>query len=76
MEGLGAHLRAIRKAKGYPLRKVRARSGLSIAFISDIERGIQSPSVRSMNKLAEAYGMTLSKLFEGFTIEAIPFVSF
>ena len=76
MEYLGSHLRAIRQAKGLTMREVRKRSGLSIPFISEVERDMQNPSVMSLYKLAEAYNLTLSKLLDGYNPDPIPFVTF
>ena len=74
---LGNHLRKLRKAKRLSIRDVRRKSGLSISFISDLERGVTNPSIITIAKLAFAYNLSLSKLFEGFSItEENPFISF
>lgn len=53
-----------RKANGWTLREVSARTGLSISYISDIERGRTNPSLKTCIKLARVFGVEVGKLFE------------
>ena len=53
-----------RKANGWTLREVAARTGLSISYISDIERGRTNPSLRTCIKLARVFGIEIWRLFE------------
>ena len=61
---LGAHLKMLRETKGYTLKQVSEISGLSIGFISQVERGQTDPSLSSLKKLAGAVGVKLGDLFE------------
>lgn len=60
---VGAALRALRRARGLSLQQVAASTGLSIGLISQVERGLSSPSVRALRALAEALGVTVGWLF-------------
>lgn len=60
---MGAQLRALRKAKGLSLQQLSDSCGLSIGLISQIERGLSSPSVKALRGLAEALGVTVGWLF-------------
>jgi transcriptional regulator with XRE-family HTH domain len=60
---LGERLRAARLGHGLTLRQAADRSGLSKAFLSQVERGQVSPSVASLTKIAEALAIHLAELF-------------
>jgi len=62
VEALGARLRQLRKANGWTLANVAARTGLSVSFLSDIERGRTSPSLDTLEKLAGVYGLPMSQV--------------
>ena len=44
---LGRELRRLRKTRGLSLGEVAGKAGLSLGLISQVERGITSPSIRS-----------------------------
>lgn len=62
-DGLGERLRQARLARSLSLRELAERSGLSRAFLSQVEHEKVSPSVASLSKIAEALGITMSELF-------------
>ena len=53
-ESLGDRLRARRKAIGKTMQQVADEAGLTIGFISQIERGISTPSLTSLYNVAKA----------------------
>ena len=53
-EDLGSRLRARRKAIGKTMQQVADEAGLTIGFISQIERGISTPSLASLYNVAKA----------------------
>jgi transcriptional regulator with XRE-family HTH domain len=59
---LGQRLRALRSARGLSLAAVADRSGLSVSFLSAVERGQSNISVGNLFKLADAYGTTVPAL--------------
>ena len=54
-----------RKSCGKKLREVSADTGLSVGYISDVERGRTSPSLKTCKIFADYYEVTLSILFSG-----------
>ena len=64
MDTLGARLRQLRKARGYTLLDVGAKTGLSVSFLSDVERGRTKPSLDTLEKLASTYGCAVSELLQ------------
>ncbi|MCK6452567.1 MAG: cupin domain-containing protein [Alphaproteobacteria bacterium] len=64
---LGIQLRSLRKAKEMSLQQVADAAELSIGMVSQIERGLASPSIRSLRKLAEALGVPISWFFHANT---------
>lgn len=60
---LGARLRARRKALGLTMQKVADDAGLTIGFISQIERGLASPSLSSLAAVARVLDMDTGALF-------------
>lgn len=59
----GTVLRAMREARGLSLRDAALASGLSVSFLSAVERGITGTSVASLQRLTSVYGATLGELF-------------
>ncbi|MBB2206277.1 cupin domain-containing protein [Gluconacetobacter takamatsuzukensis] len=51
--GLGRHLRQRRKALGLSLQRIADGAGISVGHLSQIERGLSSPSVRDLVRIAE-----------------------
>lgn len=68
---LGTKLKARREKKGYTLKQTAEISGLSIGFISQVERGQTDPSLSSLKKLAEALDVKLGDLFEQNSVEHV-----
>ncbi len=63
VDSLGARLRARRKALGLTMQKVAEEAGLTIGFISQIERGLASPSLSSLAAVSRVLDMDTSELF-------------
>jgi transcriptional regulator with XRE-family HTH domain len=59
---VGHLIRDLRAARKLSLKEVSARSGLSIGFLSQIERGISSPSLRVLASLANVFEVTIASL--------------
>jgi DNA-binding transcriptional MerR regulator len=59
----GRPLRRVREAHGLSLREASERCGLSISFISALERGVTGASVATLQRLTAAYGTTMLELF-------------
>jgi transcriptional regulator with XRE-family HTH domain len=54
LETLGALLRGERLAKGLSLRDLAARTGVSNAYLSELERGRHEPSLSILRAIASA----------------------
>lgn len=61
-EAVGRTLHGLRAERGWSLRALSERSGLSIAFLSEIERGLKEPSGTVLSELAAAFGISLAEL--------------
>lgn len=60
---LGARLKGVRQARGMTLDQLAARSGVSRAMISRVERGESSPTAALLDRLCAGLGIVLSALF-------------
>lgn len=61
--GLGARLRRRRRECGLTLKEVAAGAGLSVGFISQIERGLAAPSISSLASVARVLDADVSEFF-------------
>lgn len=61
---VGQRLRELRRAKGMSLGILAERSKMSIGFLSQVERGLSSPSLRVLATLADVLGIGLAALVE------------
>ncbi len=64
LTNLGTAIRSERSALGMSQDELARRAGLHRTYISDLERGTRNPSVESVEKLAAALHISISKLFE------------
>ncbi|MGH2682503.1 MAG: helix-turn-helix domain-containing protein [Actinomycetota bacterium] len=62
---LGPRIRRLREDKGRSLRAVAETAGMSQSFLSQVERGVASPSVASLRRIAEALGESVGAFFAG-----------
>lgn len=71
MQKLGSFLASARSAAGKTLRAVEGETGISNAYLSQLENGkIKSPSPQNLHKLANIYGVSYELLMElaGFPV--------
>jgi transcriptional regulator with XRE-family HTH domain len=71
---VGSRIRSIREGRGWSLRALAERCGLSINAISLIERGENSPTVSSLHLLATSLGVSITDFFEDEQEQAVVFV--
>ena len=62
LEALGALLREERRAAGLSQRDVAERTGVSDAYLSQVERGRHEPSLRVLTAVASTLGLSLEAL--------------
>jgi len=60
---VGERIRGLRKARGLSLKEIALSAGLSAGFLSQVERGLSSASVRALAGIAEALGVMISDIF-------------
>src|SRR5512136_139518 len=60
---IGEHIRRLRLKRHVSVRTFAAQTGFSASFISQLENGLVSPSLGSLQKIAEALGVTLGDFF-------------
>ena len=61
---LGRRIRNLREARGQTQNELAANAGVSSKHLGELERGRGNPSLKSLQGLAEALGLSISELFE------------
>ncbi len=61
---LGPEIRSLRKRRGLTLKEVANRTGYTESFLSQVERGLTSPSISSLKEISAALGIALTHFFE------------
>src|SRR5258708_40342087 len=61
---LGMAIKTQRASLGISQEELAYRAGLHRTYISDLERGARNPSIESIEKLAGALQVSVSKLFD------------
>jgi transcriptional regulator with XRE-family HTH domain len=61
---LGRKIRAIRTSKDMKITEMSRQSGLTTSMISQMERGLISPSIETLKKVGSVLDVPLSLLFE------------
>ena len=61
---VGPRIREFRKQRGLTLRSLAARAGLSIGFLSQVERGISSIGLTALGSVASALGHSVADFFD------------
>lgn len=59
---LGGSLRELRDQRGWSRKDLAERSGLSYPYVSQLENGDREPSVDTLTKLAETFGLAVDAL--------------
>lgn len=62
-ECIGANIGNARKAGGLPMRRLATRAGLSVAYLSDVERATRNVSCDSLVRVAYYPGESAKSLF-------------
>ncbi|MEW6087807.1 MAG: XRE family transcriptional regulator [bacterium] len=71
---IGKVLREFRARERLTLNDLAQRTGLTTSFLSQVERDLASPSVSSLEKVAEALNTKVSCLFEGMETRGLIFI--
>ena len=62
---LGSRLRWLRRSQKLTLRELAERAGVTESFLSQVERGVASPSVASLQRIAHGLDLSIAQLFAG-----------
>jgi len=68
-DGLGKTIKFLRFRRGLSQADLSEKAGISITFLSSIERGIKFPQPEMLSKLAKALDV---EVFELFKTDAVP----
>ncbi len=60
---VGQRLKTLREERGISMRTLARNSGLSANALSMIERGLTSPSISTLFKIATALGVPITDFF-------------
>lgn len=63
MEAVGKHIRYLRKERAWSLEQLSQRTGLSVSFISQVERSQTSVSISSLKVIADALEEPIQNFF-------------
>ncbi len=56
---VGAEIRDLRKAKRLTIKELSLSASVSVGHLSEIERGLASPSIKTLRDIAKALGVTI-----------------
>lgn len=59
-EVVGQRIRELRRAKGFTLEDLARASGLSIGYISQLERNLKTPSIKALHAITRSLGVNVS----------------
>jgi DNA-binding Xre family transcriptional regulator len=62
---VGERVRLLRQGRGWTQRQLEQRSGLERAFLSRLENGRTDLTLSSLEKIAGAFGLSVSELLKG-----------
>lgn len=74
---VGSELRILRKARNLTLATLAKKCGMSVGYLSQLERGISSPTIHSLHIISQVLGVTPGFLFHGdssSSLEEKPYV--
>ncbi len=63
VQAVGAELRRLRRGQGLSLQEVARRAGLSVGYLSQVERGLSPLSVKALQDLAGVFGKPIGWFF-------------
>ncbi len=67
-KAFGIRLRQLRKAKGWSLLELSVRSDVNHNYLGDLENGRRNPTLKVLEKISEAFNISLSSLLLGIEL--------
>jgi transcriptional regulator with XRE-family HTH domain len=62
---LGPMIRELRKRRRLTLAELAMKTGLSVGHLSQVERGLSTPTIRQLHNIAGVMGVTIGWFFHG-----------
>ena len=62
-DGIGRDVRGLRKTRGLTINELAVKMGRSVGFLSQVERGLSSPSINDLRTIALALEVPISWFF-------------
>lgn len=62
---VGARIKHFRNLAGLSQEKLAWQAGIAPAFLGQLERGMKSPTVKTLDKLTRALDISIAELFSG-----------
>jgi transcriptional regulator with XRE-family HTH domain len=62
---LGRNIAAARKAAGKTQAEIAEKVGIETVSLSRIERGVVTPAITTLDRIADTLGVPLGRLFDG-----------
>src|SRR5690554_5282109 len=61
---IGSRIREIRTASGMSLRNLSRKTGISVGFLSQVERGLSSIALARLQEISTVLGCSISDFFD------------
>jgi len=62
-DGIGRDVRGLRKTRGLTINELALKMGRSVGFVSQVERGLSSPSINDLRMIAAALDVPIGWFF-------------
>ncbi|MCK8825977.1 helix-turn-helix domain-containing protein [Fuchsiella alkaliacetigena] len=66
---IGKRIKKLRKEKNWTFKELNKETGISISFLNNIEKGRSNPSIDNLEKIADAFEVTIAYLLGQGRIE-------
>ncbi|MCL2162964.1 MAG: helix-turn-helix domain-containing protein [Oscillospiraceae bacterium] len=63
MKSVGTQIKEIRKANGLSLSDVAGSTGLSLGYLSKVERDLTNPTIINLHKICQVLNITMNDVF-------------
>ena len=64
---LGMRIKYLRSLRKWSQEDLALEADVNKNYLSDLERGSRNPTVKVVEKIAKAFGITISELFKGIS---------
>ena len=65
-ERIGARIRELRNQQGISQEKLALKAEIDRTYLAGVERGKRNPSIKSLEKILSALGVTFHEFFDDF----------